>query len=211
MSDDVAAREELKAGADTESVELRENISAVHGFYAREELKLTASQRCAENLARFLGRPSFLIFILSLVVLWIVINLGQLYLGWPMFEEPPFAALQGLLGLVSVLTTIVVLIKQNRVSRLNEQRDHLHLKVTLLIEQKAAKLVDLLEELRRDLPNVKDRHDSGAAVMLHAMSPLSVLAALDEEVVLADGSVSTSTALVHGEPYSSTGPVPKIK
>ncbi len=35
-----------------------------------------------------------------------------------------------------------------------EQRAHLDLKVTLLTEQKAAKLIDLLEELRRDLPKL---------------------------------------------------------
>lgn len=40
---------------------------------------------------------------------------------------------------------------------------HLDLKVTLLTGQKAAKLIDLLEELRRDLPNVRNRHDPEAA------------------------------------------------
>ena len=93
-----------------------------------------------------------------------------------------------------MLTTVVVLIKQYRVSKLSEQRDHLDLKVTLLIEQKTAKLIDLMEELRRDLPNVKDRHDSGAAVLQQPMSPERVLAALDEEVIAPDGSVSASTA-----------------
>jgi uncharacterized membrane protein len=93
------------------------------------------------------------------------------------------------------LTTTVVLIKQNRVARLGEQRAHLDLKVMLLIEQKSAKLIDLLEELRRDLPNVKNRHDSGAAVMQQAMSPEGVLAALDEEVTSPDGSISASTAV----------------
>ncbi len=89
---------------------------------------------------------------------------------------------------------LLVLIKQNRVAKLGEQRDHLDLKVTLLIEQKTAKLIDLIEELRRDLPNVKDRHDSDAVVMQQPMRPQAVLAALDEEVISPDGSVSTSTA-----------------
>jgi uncharacterized membrane protein len=111
------------------------------------------------------------------------------------FDEAPFFWLQGLTGLAALLTTTVVLIKQNRVAKLGEQRAHLDLKVTLLIEQKTAKLIDLIEELRRDLPNVKNRHDSGAAVMQQAMSPEGVLAALDEEVTSPDGSISASTAL----------------
>ena len=79
-----------------------------------------------------------------------------------------------------MLTATVVLAKQNRFAKLEEQRAHLDLKVTLLTEQKAAKLIDLLEELRRDLPNVRNRHDPEAAALQQSMSPDLVLAALDE-------------------------------
>ena len=74
----------------------------------------------------------------------------------------------------------MVLIRQNRLAKLEEQRAHLDLKVTLLTEQKAAKLIDLMEELRRDLPNVKNRHDAEAAALQQSMNPDLVLAALDE-------------------------------
>ena len=79
-----------------------------------------------------------------------------------------------------MLTATAVLAKQNRLAKLAEQRAHLDLKVTLLTEQKAAKLIDLLEELRRDLPNVRNRHDPEAAVLQQSMNPDLVLAALDE-------------------------------
>jgi uncharacterized membrane protein len=65
-------------------------------------------------------------------------------------------------------------------AKLEEQRAHLDLKVTLLTEQKAAKMIDLLEELRRDLPNVKNRHDPEAVALQQSMNPDLVLAALDE-------------------------------
>ncbi len=74
----------------------------------------------------------------------------------------------------------MVLIKQNRLDKLAEQRAHLDLKVTLLTEQKVAKLIDLLEELRRDLPNVRNRHDPEAIALKQSMNPDLVLAALDE-------------------------------
>ena len=38
--------------------------------------------------------------------------------------------------------------------------------------------LDLLEELRRDLPNVRNRHDPGAASLQQPMNPDHVLAAL---------------------------------
>ncbi len=65
-------------------------------------------------------------------------------------------------------------------ARLQEQRAHLDLKLTLLIEQKAANLIDMMEQLRRDAPGVADRHDAQAAALQQAMDPRQVLAALDE-------------------------------
>ena len=178
-----------------ESGQIGQNIAAVHDFYSREEQQRSASQRYAESIGGFVGRPAFLVVILLFVSVWMGLNLALMAWGEAPFDEPTFIWVQGLTGLAALLTTTFVLIKQNRVAKLGEQRDHLDLKVTLLIEQKTAKLIDLMEELRRDLPNVKHRHDSGAAVMQQAMSPEGVLAALDEEVISLDGSISSSTAV----------------
>jgi len=52
--------------------------------------------------------------------------------------------------------------------------------MTLLTEQKVAKLIDLLEELRRDLPDVRNRQDPEAAAPQQSINPDLVLAALDE-------------------------------
>lgn len=180
------------AATSAESEQIGQNISAVHDFYTREELKRSASQRHVETIGGFVGRPVFLVVILSLVALWIAASLALPASGYLQFDPAPFHLLQGIVALAALLITTVVLIKQNRVARMSEQRSHLDLKVALLIEQKTAKLIDLIEELRRDLPNVKNRHDSGAAVLQQAMSPEAVLAALDENVTSPDGSTSTS-------------------
>jgi uncharacterized membrane protein len=188
-----------------EGGQVGQNIAAVHDFYTREEQKRSPSQRHAESIGGFVGRPAFLVVILLFVSVWMGVNLALIAWGKAPFDEPPFIWLQGLTGLAALLTTTFVLIKQNRVDKLSEQRAHLDLKVTLLIEQKTAKLIDLMEELRRDLPNVRDRHDSGAAVMQQAMSPEGVLAALDEAVTSPDGSISASTA-VPAVPARPAGP-----
>jgi uncharacterized membrane protein len=174
--------------------QIGENIAAVHDFYAREELRRAASQRYAESISGFLGRPSFLLLIVLFVSVWIGANLAMPALGFSAIDPPPFSWLQGTVSLAALLMTAVILIKQNRVGRLSEQRAHLELKVMLIIEQKAAKLIDLMEELRRDLPDVKDRHDHTAIMMQQAMSPERVVAALDEKVTLVDGSTSADTS-----------------
>lgn len=168
------------AGFASDRNQVGQNIAAVRGFYANEEEKISRSQRALERMGLFIGCPLFLGMILLFVCLWILVNLGLVMLGLPPFDPPPYFWLQGIVGLGALLTATIVLTKQNRLASLGEQRAHLDLKVTLLTEQKAAKLIDLLEELRRDLPYVKDRHDSGAAEMQHSMNPGSVLAALDE-------------------------------
>ena len=179
------------AATSAESEQIGQNISAVHEFYRREELKRSASQRHVETIGGFVGRPAFLIVILLFVSLWIAANLALPAWGLAPFDAAPFHLLQGIVALAALLTTTVVLIKQNRVARLAEQRSHLDLKVALLTEQKSAKLIDLIEELRRDLPDVKNRLDSSAVVLQRAMNPEAVLAALDEKVTAPDGSTST--------------------
>ena len=165
---------------DSERDQISQNIDAVQKFYTRVEEKISHWQRILEHVSSFIGQPLFLGFILLFVALWVIVNIVLRLLGMTEFDPAPYFWLQGIVGLGALLTATVVLTKQNRLAKLEEQRAHLDLKVTLLIEQKVAKLIDLLEELRRDLPNVKDRHDPEAAVLQQSMNPGSVLAALDE-------------------------------
>lgn len=168
----------------SERDQISQNLEAVLDFYTREKEKIGPSQRMLERISLWIGKPAYLGFILLFVLLWILTNRVLPLHGKAAFDPPPFFWLQGLVGLGALLTATVVLAKQNRLSRLAEQRAHLDLKVTLLTEQKAAKLIDLLEELRRDLPDVKDRHDPEAAALLQSMNPDLVLAALAEDLDL---------------------------
>lgn len=166
--------------AESELDQISQNIKAVLEFYAREDQKISHSQRIMERISGFIGQPVFLGIILLFVTLWILANAALREFGMAEFDPEPYFWLQGIVGLGALLTSTVVLSKQNRFAKLEEQRAHLDLKVNLLTEQKTAKLIDLLEELRRDLPNVKDRHDPEAAAMQQSMNPDLVLAALDE-------------------------------
>jgi uncharacterized membrane protein len=160
--------------------QVAQNIGAVKEFYARAEQNISPPQRILERISAFTGRPIFLGFILTFVSLWIFVNVAMHRFGIAGFDPAPFVWLQGMVSLGSLLTATVVLTRQNRLAKLGEQRAHLDLKITLLIEQKTAKLIHLLEELRRDLPDVKDRHDPEATALQKAMNPDRVLATLDE-------------------------------
>ena len=159
---------------------INQNVEAILAFYTREEQKISRPQRVLETISGFVGRPVFLVSSLVFVALWIAANVFAPRFGFAVFDPPPFAWLQGIFSLGALLTTTVVLIRQNRLGKLEELRAHLDLQVNLLAEQKATKLIDLIEELRRDLPMVKDRSDPEAAVLQQPTDPNVVLATLDE-------------------------------
>lgn len=159
---------------------ISQNIDSILAFYRREEQKISDSQRLLETVGGFMGRPLYLASVLSFVALWLLANALSELLGFEPLDPPPFFWLQGIVSLGALLTTTVVLITQNREAKLGEQRLELELQVNLLTEQKTTKLILLLEELRRDLPMVKDRHDPEAAALQKPTDPKEVLAALEE-------------------------------
>ncbi len=113
-----------------------QNIEAVLDFYTREDQKISHPQRILERISLLIGKPLYLGLILVSVCLWMTANMALRWLGRTPFDPPPFFWLQGLIGFGGLMTATIVLAKQNRVAKLEEQRAHLDLKVTLLTEQK---------------------------------------------------------------------------
>lgn len=187
MSIDADNRAETAApGAGTLSDHIDQNIESVVALQRREWEQTGTSQRRVERVSRLIGRPVFLVALLVFVALWIGVNSLLISLGLEPLDPPPFQWLEGGLTLVALLMTTIVLIAQNRQTKLEQQHTHLGLQVNLLTEQKVTKLIHLIEELRRDLPMVKNRHDPQATVMLESPNTTEVLSAI-EEVGLTDG------------------------
>ena len=125
--------------------------------------------------SRLLARPGFVVGWVLLALGWIALNLGLAASGTEPVDPPPFFFLQGAAALTALLVSSLVLVSQEHQRVFDEQRAHLDLEVNLLAEQKIAKLISLIEELRRDLPDVRDRHDPEADTMAQAADPHAVL------------------------------------
>jgi len=160
---------------------IRENIDSVSAFYEREEAKISGTQSAIEEISCHFGSPVYFGAIVLFVVLWIIVNLSADHFGWPQFDPPPFFWLQGIVGLNGVLITIAVLIRQNRMARVADLRAHLSLQVNLLSEQKTTKVIQLLEELRKDLPDVRNRHDPEVDTMQMQTNPHAMLNAIEAQ------------------------------
>jgi uncharacterized membrane protein len=160
---------------------ISQNIEAIAEYYKREEQRTGRAQKLLERLGAAIGRPVFLGTGLLLVALWILVNVMAPHIGVAAFDPPPFSALQGIVSLSALLITTIVLIGQNRLAKLEQLRGHLELQVNILTEQKTTTLIRLLEELRRDLPMVRDRHDPDAATLQVPTDAKQILTALEEE------------------------------
>ena len=155
------------------------DIEPVASIRARATEGLDRHQRMMEVLTAALGRPRTVYVTLSLVVGWIALNVLTPWLfGWRRVDPPPFFWLQGVVTLSALLTTTLVLITENRQTKDAEERSHLDLQVNLLAEHKVAKLIALIEELRRDLPMVRDRIDREAEAMQQGVDPGEMIEAL---------------------------------
>lgn len=158
------------------------NIDAVVALHAFAEQQVDTHQRTVEALTAWLGRPQFFYGILVGVGLWMGVNALAPLLGWKQRDDPPFFWMQGAIGLGALLMTTVILITQNRQGKLAERREQLELQMSLLTEQRTAKIIDLLEELRRDMPSVHNRVDLEAEALTKTVDPHEVLATLENKL-----------------------------
>jgi len=156
-----------------------QGLETIAAIRERSERQLDKHQLAIEVITGALGRPRTLYVVLTVVIGWTSLNVMMPALfGRPPLDPPPFFWLQGSVALLALLMTTLVLITENRQTRHAEERAHLDLQVNLLTEQKVAKLIALVEELRRDLPMVRNRVDHEAESMQHAVDREAVMAAL---------------------------------
>jgi uncharacterized membrane protein len=156
-----------------------DNIEAIANLYAHAEHQVDRHQRTIEAITVWLGRPQVLYGVIGFTLLWIIVNLAAPHLNIRAFDGPPFNWLQAIQSFGAIVLTIVILITQNRHSKAAERRSQLELQVNMLSEQKVTKIIQLLEELRRDIPSVQNRVDLEAENMQKSVDHHAVLTALD--------------------------------
>jgi uncharacterized membrane protein len=176
---DRSPSDSAKGAAGSLSEHIDQNIETMAALQRREREMTSGPQRLVERVSRFIGRPAYLLGLLVFVVGWVATNVGRPF-GIASFDPPPFEMLDGILTFSALVTATIVLIAQNRQTRREQQHRHLDLQMGLLTEQKVTKLIHLVEELRRDLPMVKDRDDPQATALQEAADTAAVISAIDE-------------------------------
>jgi uncharacterized membrane protein len=159
---------------------IEETVRAIAKLHADHRSAAGPVQSLVERSTGWIGRANFAVLLTGFVSLWVVGNVVAGLLGLPPWDAPPFNWLQGLIGLLALYVTIMILITQRRDDQLASYREQLTLELAILSEQKSAKIIALLEELRRDHPMLHDRIDAEAEALAVATDPAAVLEAIKE-------------------------------
>jgi uncharacterized membrane protein len=138
----------------------KENLQLLDNFKDREDAQISGVQLAIERVSAFLGSPAYFAFAITFIVVWVMINIYGTRHGWRHVDEPPFFWLQGLVSSNALLLTVAVLIRQNRMAEVAEHRSHLDLQINLLSEQKVTKILQLVDELQRELTALRGVPDS---------------------------------------------------
>ena len=150
------------------------NFATIDRHQDRHQQNTKPDRRILNKIAATFGRPQFLYFQIVFFTIWIgCSNLAERNIiakNFPLFE----LHLHGL-EIASLLISTEVLIDQTHQEQLSKEQSQLMLQLNLLTEQKIAKLISLVEELRTDLPNVHNRADLEAEIMQQAIDPQAIL------------------------------------
>ncbi len=167
------------------SAPAKENLELLAKFDDREQARVSGIQLAIECISAFFGSPAYFVFATLFIVSWILVNLWGAHAGWVHVDEPPFPWLQGMVSSNALLLTVAVLIRQNRMAQLAEHRSHLDLQINLLTEQKVSKIVQMVDELHRELTVLRGNPQSHTPEQMQEMTkpadPHALLHAIKEK------------------------------
>lgn len=178
---------------DTEQIlpaHIEQTIQAIAKLRADHDQRATASETLLRSAVAKVASPRSLSIVLLLVAGWMVANFIAIALGYPALDEPPYFGLDTILAVTSLCVTLTILTIQRRDDGLSALREQLALELAVLGEQKNAKIIELLENLRRDHPAVPDRQDPEAAAMAKPADPREVIEAIEEAHAVEVGDAS---------------------
>lgn len=123
----------------------RENLT--ESFHSNVHFERGWTDILADWLTKKFGTVSFLIANGIFFLAWIAINLG--ILGVDAFDPFPFGLLTMAVSLEAIFLSVVVLISQNRQSRIADIRQQMDFEIDVRAEEEITKMLGILDQLRK--------------------------------------------------------------
>jgi uncharacterized membrane protein len=155
------------------------SVEHVVDLHREHRSRSTLLQRGMDAVTARLSRPA------TLVVVVLALALGTALAARATggaVDRPPFGWLEFGATLAALLVSLLILVTQRREDELADSRARLTLELAILADRKAAKIILLLEELRRDHPGVADRDDPESHAMTEPIDPKAIASAIDARI-----------------------------
>lgn len=108
----------------------------------------TATERVSDGIAGFIGSLPFVALHLCVFATWIVLNLLPHVRH---FDAEPFALLQTCVAMEALLAASFILMRQARMGRRSDERDHMMLQILLLTEKELTALLGMDREIASEM------------------------------------------------------------
>lgn len=154
-----------------------ETVDVIDAFQKAHAAAASPLQKAMEAVTDRLGRPALVAGVIAGIVVWIG---GTLAFGSRDVGQPAFTWLEIAATVFALVVAMLILVTQRRQDQLSERRAQLTLELAIVADRKTAKLIALLEELRRDHPDLQDRDDAESREMSTPTDPKTVLKAIDD-------------------------------
>ena len=109
------------------------------------EKKITFGQRLSDSIAKFGGSWKFIIFFMSFLIIWMIINV--VFLTLHAFDPYPFILLNLILSCIAALQAPVIMMSQNRQEEKDRMRSLHDYQVNLKAEVEIRLLHDKIDHL----------------------------------------------------------------
>lgn len=123
----------------------RHSHETIRSLKARADARRSLLEKLADIFTTKFGSISFLGLNVAWFTVWIVMNTGLTSI--PPFDPFPFGLLTMIVSLEAIVLAIVVLISQNRSSRVDDLREETDLEVNIIAEQELTKLLHLVAQI----------------------------------------------------------------
>ena len=151
----------------------------IQALLAREQVKnqqKSWQNRLADTVTGFTGSMRFVFIHLALFGGWIAWNLG--WLALKPFDSS-FVVLAMVASVEAIFLSTFVLISQNRMAELTDQRANLDVQVSLLSEHEITRLIILVTEMAKKM-DIQEAHDTEIPELAQDIRPEKVLAAIEQ-------------------------------
>ena len=129
---------------------IQEHIDLIARHEQEFLAKRTWTERLGDSIAGFAGSLTFAGVHLLIFVLWIGVN--TLYIpAIRHFDPRPFSLLGTLVTLEAILLASFILMRQSRIGRRSDERDHLMLQILLLTEREITAALDIERQIAKQL------------------------------------------------------------